>query len=250
MSFEQYQADFDRDGFVVLRKFLNDDQLAELQDNLDRYIREVVPGLTAEHAFYVDRERPETLKQLQHMDVDPYFRDYAKHPTWNAMAEALLGEPVEAQAPEWFNKPAGTDHPTPPHQDNYYFCLRPPQVLTAWLALDRVDAENGGLIYVPGSHKRGLRPHDASSLVGFSQSIADYGPDDERVEQPVRLDVGDLIVHHGETIHRARPNRSPTRHRRAFAMVLKATSCRRDEEAYRRYEQALKAQHASLNLTG
>ena len=250
MSFEQYEADFQRDGFVVARNFLSGRELAELQHNLDRYIRKVVPGLTAEHAFYVDPRRRETLKQLQHMDVEPYFRDYAKHPTWKAMAEALLGEPAEGQPPEWFNKPAGTDHPTPPHQDNYYFCLRPPRVLTAWLALDPVDEENGGLIYVPGSHRRGLRPHGANSLVGFSQSITDFGPEDARIEQRIRLDVGDLIVHHGKTIHRAEANRSPTRHRRAFAMVFKATRCRRDEEAFRRYERALKAQHASLNLTG
>lgn len=249
MAFEQYIAEFENDGFVVLRGFLQGDELAELQDNLARYIRDVVPGLTAEHAFYVDRQRPETLKQLQHMDIDPYFRDYTKHARWNAMAETLLREPATCDGPEWFNKPATTGHPTPPHQDNYYFCLRPSQVLTAWLALDSIDAENGGLIYVRGSHKRGIRPHGASSLVGFSQSIADYGPDDEQHEQLVCLEPGDLIVHHGETIHRADPNRSADRDRRAFAMVFKGVSCRRDEEAFGRYQQALKAQHESLNLT-
>lgn len=249
MAFEQYIDDFENDGFVVLRKFLQGDELADLQSNLDRYILEVVPALTAEHAFYVDRQRPETLKQLQQMDIDPYFRAYTQHPRWNAMAETLLREPATCDGPEWFNKPASTAHPTPPHQDNYYFCLRPSQVLTAWLALDAVDGENGGLIYVRGSHKRGIRPHGASSLVGFSQAISDYGAEDEQHEHLVRLEPGDLIVHHGETIHRAEPNRSADRHRRAFAMVFKGVSCRRDEEAYARYQQALKAQHDSLNLT-
>ena len=59
------------------------------------------------------------------------------------------------QEPEWFNKPPGTDSPTPPHQDNYYFSLKPPNVLTIWLALDPVDDENGCLRYVAGSHRDG-----------------------------------------------------------------------------------------------
>jgi len=39
---------------------------------------------------------------------------------------------VQGDAPEWFNKPPATNHITPPHQDNYYFCLEPPNVVTIW----------------------------------------------------------------------------------------------------------------------
>ena len=88
---------------------------------------------------------------MQHMGVDPFFRRYAEHPRWRQLAETLVGEDVQADAPEWFNKPPATNHITPPHQDNYYFCLRPPQALTMWLALDAVDEENGCLRYVRGS---------------------------------------------------------------------------------------------------
>ena len=56
-------------------------------------------------AFYVDKSRPETLKQMQHMGGDLFFRDYPKHPTWVALAEALLGEEAQAQEPEC--QPAG-----------------------------------------------------------------------------------------------------------------------------------------------
>ena len=127
-------------------------------------------------AFFVDKERPETLKQMQHMGCDPFFRDYVEHPVWKALADALNGEPSSAKAPEWFNKPAGTESPTPPHQDNYYFCLRPANVLTMWMALDPVDEENGCLRYIPGSHLEGIRPHGRSEILGFSQGILDYGP--------------------------------------------------------------------------
>jgi phytanoyl-CoA hydroxylase len=248
MSFDRYKQPFDTDGFVIVPQFLNPAELDELRTNLDRYIREVVPTLADSHAFYDAKGRPETLKQMQHMGCDPFFAAYRQHPTWLALAGSLLGEEVEAQEPEWFNKPPGTQHVTPPHQDNYYFNLKPPQVLTIWLPLDPVDEGNGCLRYVAGSHRRGIRPHGRSNVLGFSQGIIDFGPDDQAREVPIRLQPGDAAVHHGNTIHRADPNRSATRTRRAFAMVCKGVSCRRDEEAYQRYLDALKAQHEQMGL--
>ncbi len=242
------KARFDRDGFVIVRQLLDADEFADLCANLDRYIRTVVPTLPDSDAFYVDRARPETLKQMQHMGGDPFFRDYTKHPKWLALARTVLGEEVQAQEPEWFNKPPGTASPTPPHQDNYYFNLKPPSVVTVWMALDPVDEGNGCLRYVAGSHRRGLRPHGRSNVLGFSQGITDYGPDDEAREVLIRLQPGDVVAHHGETIHRAEPNRSAERNRRAFAMVLRGASCRRDEEAFARYMAAAKEQHQQLGL--
>jgi phytanoyl-CoA hydroxylase len=247
MNFDSYKPSYDEQGFVIVRGFLPPADLAELSAQLDRYIREVVPGLPDSDAFYVDRARPETLKQMQHMGHDPFFRDYTRHPRWLALARALVGEDVEAQEPEWFNKPPGTSSPTPPHQDNYYFNLTPPHVVTVWLALDPVDAENGCLRYVAGSHRRGIRPHGRSEILGFSQGIVDHGPEDREREVEVHLAPGDAVAHHGETIHRADPNRS-ARQRRAFAMVFRGLSCRRDEEAFARYRQALQAQHQALGL--
>ncbi len=248
MSESPLKAQFDRDGFIVVRQFLPSDEFAELRANLDRYITEVVPSLPDSDAFYHDRSRPETLKQLQHMGNDPFFARYRQHPRWQSLASELIGEPSESQAPEWFNKPPGTEHPTPPHQDNFYFCLRPANVLTLWLALDDVDAENGCLRYVRGSHLEGIRPHLRTGVLGFSQGIADYGPDDEAREVEIHVAPGDLLVHHGETIHRADVNRSATRNRRAFAQVFRGESCRRDEAAFTRYEAALESQHAQMGL--
>jgi len=248
MEFSQYKPAFDRDGIVVVAQFLTGDDLAELTSNLDRYIREVVPTLPDSEAFYQDRSRPETLKQMQHMGCDSYFANYQKHPRWIALAESLLDESVETRQPAWFNKPPRTDHPTPPHQDNFYFNLRPPNVLIAWLALDLINEENGCLRYVVGSHRRGRRPHAPTEVLGFSQGITDYGLEDESRETVVCLQPGDLAVHHSETIHRADPNTSDTRDRRAFAMVFQGASCRKDEEALRRHEADVRRQHESIGL--
>ena len=163
MFSQQYKEAYDRDGFVLVREFLQGDDLDQLRTQLDRYICEVVPTLLDADAFYEDRARPETLKQMQHMGQDAFFNQYRQHPRWNQLAELLVGEPVEAQEPEWFNKPPGTEHPTPPHQDNYYFCMRPANVATLWVALDPVDDQNGCLRYVRDSYRHGMRSHNAKS---------------------------------------------------------------------------------------
>ncbi|MBM3279719.1 MAG: phytanoyl-CoA dioxygenase family protein [Candidatus Handelsmanbacteria bacterium] len=248
-QYPQLKPAYDQDGFVVVRDFLGEGELAELKENLDRYIREVVPTLPPTAAFFQDRERPETLKQMQHMGVDPYFAAYPRQARWVALAEALVGEEVSCDAPEWFNKPPGVEHPTPPHQDNYYFCLSPPRVVTLWLALDQVDEEKGCLRYVRGSHMRGIRPHGLSAILGFSQAITDYSEADRVLECKIELEPGDAVAHHGNTIHRADPNRSARGHRRAFAMVYKGESCRRDETAFARYQQSVQSQHEKLGNT-
>lgn len=248
MSFADLKAGYDRDGYAIVRGFYSPEELADLKRELDRYATQVIPTLPDKHAFYEDRSRPETLKQMQMMQEDPYFAEISNHPRWNELASTLIGEEVVALGPEWFNKPPGTNHPTPPHQDNYYFNLVPPNVATIWMALDDVDVENGCLRYVPGSHLTGFRPHGRTSVLGFSQGITDYGPEDEAAEALMILKPGDAIIHHGNTIHRADPNRSATRHRRSFAMVLKGVSCRRDEEAYDRYLNAAQNQHREYGL--
>ncbi|HEY2411270.1 MAG TPA: phytanoyl-CoA dioxygenase family protein [Pirellulaceae bacterium] len=240
------KTDFDRDGFVIVRNFLPANELNELQDHLNGYIRDIVPTLPPSDAFYEDRGRPETLKQLQRMDCDQFFDEYKQNHRWTELAEALLGEPVAADPPEWFNKPPGTNHVTPPHQDNYYFCLAPPSVLTIWLALDLVDAENGCLRYVAGSHLAGFRPHAKSKILGFSQGITNYTADDFTRERAILLQPGDAVAHHGMTIHRADANHSATRHRRSFAMVFKGVSASRDQEAYQRYLTSAREQHQEL----
>ena len=247
-QYNQFKSEYDREGFVIVPKFLPNADLAELTENINRFIREVVPTMPDGEAFYQDKTRPETLKQVHHMDVNPFFAEYRQHPRWLAFAHAMLGEAAKAKEPEWFNKPPETNHPTPPHQDNYYFCLEPPQVLTMWVALDKADEENGCLRYVVGSHREGIRKHGASDILGFSQGIVDFGPNDQAREMAPQLQYGDLVVHHGETIHRADPNRSETRSRRAFAMVARGQNCCINKQRHAAYLAARDAQHQAKGI--
>ena len=94
-----------------------------------------------------------------------------------------------------------------------------------------------------------MRPHQTTKVLGFSQGISDYKDEDRRREVTVLLEPGDALAHHGNMIHRAEPNRTTDRQRRAFAMVWRGVSCRRDEAAYARYRAAFEKQHQQVTTS-
>jgi len=218
---------YDRDGFVLFREFLHLDELDEFIVNIDRFIRDDLPGLPDSQAKYHDKTRPETLYDLRPKG-NSAFESYSRHPRLIEVAEILLREPAESNFPVWMNKPPGIDYPTPPHQDCYYEWLVPPNALAMWLALDDADEENGCIRYIPGSHRSSVRPHGDTDVVCYTQAITDYGPRDMANEVAVCVQPGDLIVHHCRVIHRADVNRSPTRSRRAVTQFFRGVSAQRD----------------------
>jgi phytanoyl-CoA hydroxylase len=119
--------------------------------------------------------------------------------------------------------------------------LEPNEAITLWLALDDIDEENGCIRYVRGTHREGMRPHQRSDVVGFSQGLPDYSDEDMGREEPIRARPGDLFAHHSMTVHRADANPSPRR-RAALGFVYFAESAREDAERAERYRQELYAQ--------
>ncbi|MBT7862833.1 MAG: phytanoyl-CoA dioxygenase family protein, partial [Gemmatimonadetes bacterium] len=106
------------------------------------------------------------------------------------------------------------------------------------LAQDTVDEENGCVRYLPGSHREGMRPHQRTDILGFSQGISDYGAEDRRCEVPICAEPGDLLVHHSLTVHRADANPSP-RPRRALGLVYFAERAQENAERADLYRQQL-----------
>ncbi|MGH9844397.1 MAG: phytanoyl-CoA dioxygenase family protein [Blastocatellia bacterium] len=232
---------FDEDGFVALPGFLSPDEIAELRGEIDRYIAEVAPRIPAGEVFYEVKGRPETLKQLQRMfEYDGWFNRFFFNDRFVKLAELLMGDTVIGKNLQWFNKPPGASLPTPPHQDGYYFMLEPNEAVTMWLALDEVDESNGCVRYVRGSHRRGLRPHERTGTLGFSQGIPDYDEEDSRREAAMIARPGDLLAHHALTIHRADRNASDGA-RRALGFIYYSAAAREDAERAQAYRAAVAA---------
>jgi len=230
---------FEEDGFVAVRGFCNGEELQAIESALATFIEEVAPSLPPEQVFYEDKTDRSTLKQIQRMhEIDEFFGAFFERKP-RQLAEELLGEPVIAKNLQYFNKPPGIGKATPAHQDGQYFMLEPCHALTMWMALDPVDEENGCVRYLRGSHHDGLRPHERTQTLGFSQGIMDYGKNEPREEVPCPANPGDLLAHHALTVHRADANLSRTRSRRALGFIFYGESARGNTDAHEKYQRNL-----------
>lgn len=199
-----FVAAYDADGVVAVPALLSDEEVAEVRQALDRCIRDVVPTLpTSDVVFEADGRSVRNLWRLE--EHDAFFAELAHRPRLMELVGALLhGEPVPI-AVETFNKPARHGSGVPPHQDNAYFCLEPPDVLTVWVAIDAATPDNGPVQYAPGTATT-LLPHRASGIPGNSMVLVEPAavPSDRTVT--ALLAPGDAMVHHSQTIHWSGPN--------------------------------------------
>ncbi len=238
----EMKSRFDEDGYVTVTPLYSDQEIAILNAEIERFIRDVVPGMPIEKVYYEDKADNSSLKQIQKMfEYDDHFENLMFNGPERKIAETVLGEPVVPVNMQYFNKPAGIGKPTPPHQDGHYFCLTPCKAVTGWLALEAVNDENGCIHYVRGSHKAtDFREHAKTGVLGFSQGIVDFGTeDDEANTVSFPGPAGTFLMHDAKTVHWAGANTSNTRSRRALGFIYYAESAKLDVAARDAYQRNL-----------
>lgn len=236
---------FTRDGYVAAKPLFGAGKMAEINTEIARYIRDVVPTMPDAQVYYEDLNDKFSLKQLQKIyEYDQYFEKLMTEGVVREIAETVLQDEVVPVNMQYFNKPAGIGQATPPHQDGYFFHLSPCEAVTGWLALEDVDEETGCIHYVRGSHKDdGFRPHASTGVLGFSQGMTDFGTksdQDNTVAFPGK--AGTFLMHHAKTVHWAGANKSTTRSRRALGFIFYAKRAKLDQVAHDTYQKALDLQ--------
>lgn len=243
--------DFERDGYIAISELYDQEKITEINANVDRFVRDIVPTMPSTRVYYEDKKDKSTLKQIQKMfEFDDYFSQLMLHSVIKNIAELLLQETAVPINMQFFNKPPTSGGPTPPHQDGYYFHLKPCRAVTGWLALEPVDEQNGCIHYVQGSHKStGFRPHGKSNVLGFSQGITNFG-NEEDLKNSVGFPgpAGTFLMHDARTIHYADANQSADRSRRALGFIYYAQSAQEDVEARNSYQAKLDAQLANKQM--
>lgn len=129
----------------------------------------------------------------------------------------------------------------PVHQDNVSFSLIKAKALTAYIVLDDQDISTGGLGYYDYPIGSPMLPHELTSIPGFSSSIES---DFLQQKEPIfpKLSVGDVVFHHCQTPHLARPR--PVDLSDAFALSVRifSSDATTDHSKYELYLQRV-AQH-------
>lgn len=189
-----------------------------LPDDLIGTLRAAVAGLIADNPGI----RPEGLAGAHvRRNGDTGVRGRAellacaRHPDLLDMVAQLLGPDLIVWGSHVFAKPAGDGRAVPWHQDGEYWGhIRPLEALTAWIAIDPADAENGCLRVVPGSHTRGTLGHAVSPDPALALNIALADAEvDETSARDVPLEPGQVSFHHHALVHGS--NANPSGRRRA-----------------------------------
>ncbi len=125
-------------------------------------------------------------------------------------------------------KPPSIGSPNHWHQDSPYWQVLQPkdEQITAWVALDDADEENGCMKMVPGSHLWGVHIDFLEAIPNFDEMPEQF--EDKKIEVitcPVKK--GEVHYHHSLTWHGSGKNLSG-RPRRAIAMHFMSDQTRFD----------------------
>ena len=125
----------------------------------------------------------------------------------------LLGETVILRHSHFFAKLPGDGKRVSWHQDASYWPISPSKVVSAWLAIDDVDAENAPMQVIPSSHKHeqiafnDSTPEENNVLNQTVPTPEAYG------DSPVAFELraGQISLHSDWILHGSEPNRSDRR---------------------------------------
>ena len=115
---------------------------------------------------------------------------------------------------------------TPWHQDGHYWPIRPLETVTAWIAIDNVNAENSCLRVIPGTHRDRVsysHDNDNSDKIILNQVLK---PEHLQSAPPrdIELEPGHFSIHDVYLIHGAEPNNSGKRRAGMVFRYMPATS--------------------------
>lgn len=235
-------ADYSRDGFLVLPDFLPAADCDALQARAAELAAGFDPGPARTlfstrdqgHArdryflesggairFFFEEEAPDQLNKIGHAlhDLDPVFERVSRQPGLAALARQLgLEEPLLLQSMYIFKNP-GIGGEVGWHQDATFLHTTPITVTGFWIALDDADRENGCLLALKGAHRGPLRRRFRRSGETTAMDELDSTPWPAIEPTPIEVRRGTLVVLHGLLPHASSANRS-ARPRHAYALHL------------------------------
>jgi ectoine hydroxylase-related dioxygenase (phytanoyl-CoA dioxygenase family) len=223
IDIDALRSELRRDGAVVVRGALGAEWIDRMRGAIDAELSTNSPT-AAEYGHAAGRFYGDFF--LWHRNAD--FRALALESALPELAARLMNSRVvNLFYDQLFVKEPGSIERTPWHQDLPYWPVEGEQVLSIWIPFDSVGPDNGVVTYVQGSHAWGktFRPQafSAKNAEVFAASKFEEMPDIS--SDPARyaliswnLEPGDVLVHHGLTIHGAPGNSSSNRRRRALAV--------------------------------
>ena len=211
LTSQQIEA-YRRDGYLVIPRLIEGEQLAELRAVTDRIVAEA-RGVSANDDLYdlepshsaalprVRRLKPAIFKRYD------FFRALTRDAKITSILTGLLGPNIRLYGGKLNMKSAGYGSPVEWHQDWAFYPHTNDDVLATGIYLDDCDMDNGPLLVIPGSHRGPTYDHHADGRfcgamdpahcdIDFSKAVPLMGP------------AGSMTIHHARLVHGSALNRS------------------------------------------
>lgn len=211
----QQMDQFHRDGYLVVPNFLTAQELAAVNNDIERVCGEHATMNKDSGGFNLEKVggdafdqtknalRPGMLRKIQGaVFYVPAVQDvFTSHKMLDCM-EDIMGPNVYYHSSKVMFKPARGGSPKPWHQDAAYWANYEPNQVTVWIAIDDATEENGCVWAIQGSHKLGLVPHVHKELQVPESEI------DLKKAVPVPVRSGGLLIFHSLVLHMSKANTS------------------------------------------
>lgn len=241
-------ADLERDGYQIVRSVVSAAEVAEALHEAERLKCLALADTLNDPRLRVLRSESSSgeglLRGLQNAHhISPVIDALRLHKGIGRIICGVLGPDVTTALTTIFWKsPGEAETGIAYHQDAAF---RQPAAayrnlarsyLQLAVALDPQDDENGGLRFVPGSHREGrIFPRPQRSVLtgkAAEPELSEMGVAPEHV-RAVSLAPGDVVMWRAYTVHGSQPNRSRDRERRSFTIgSMRSGDCDSGTPAY------------------
>ena len=220
LTAEQIEA-ADRDGYVLLRGIRTPEQCEAYIDRIQMYATGAIaapPDMQVQREPRVARGELTTsgadLRKITRIcHHDALFRGLVTDPTIVGAMRQLMGPDLKLFRGDVLMKPPLVGSAKGMHQDSPYWPIEPMALWSCWMPFEPATEENGCMMAVPGSHKRGPLPH-VSVIDDYVVPEEHYDRDDVAA---VPMEPGDGLLFHSLLLHETSENRSESA-RRAITM--------------------------------
>lgn len=200
-------AFFRREGFLVLRNTLTQQELDELDLEVERMVRDqatlprIREGFDLEPQQDATRQTPTFRKIGGISNLSEPFCKLMRHPRIMDTLCAVMGPTVELYRDVIMMKPRRVGREKPWHQDSVYWPWNPMDLISGMTALDDATPENGCLQVIPRSHLKEIQHYGKELQIDLDEQF-------QRQTYYVPLKAGDTLLFHSLLLHASEPNTS------------------------------------------